>query len=91
MTTSETSGAKKKNHEQANYLKEWQTIVDAKDLHKALIQHFSYLADNPRFKNLLEAILKKVVKASCNKEALEVTFSEYRMLCTPPLKQIPAE
>ncbi|EMM71854.1 hypothetical protein LEP1GSC038_4083 [Leptospira weilii str. 2006001855] len=49
------------------------------------------MADNPRFKNLLEAILKKVVKASCNKEALEVTFSEYRMLCTPPLKQIPAE
>ncbi|MBE8365225.1 WGR domain-containing protein [Leptospira borgpetersenii] len=74
-----------------DYLKEWQAIVDAKDLHKALIEHFSYLGDNPRFKKLLEAILKKVVNVSCSEETLEVTFPKYRMLCTSPLKQIPAE
>ncbi len=81
----------KSQESEIDYLKEWQAIVDAKDLHKALIHHFAYLADSPRFKKLLEAILKKAVNVSCNEETFKVTFPKSEMLCTPPLKQIPAE
>ncbi len=36
-----------------DYLEEWKGIVNAKDLHKALVEHFSYLADTPGFEKVL--------------------------------------
>ncbi len=80
----------KKDSEPSNdYLKEWEAIVDAKDIHKALIKHFSYLADNPRFQTLLEVVFEKARSVSCNSEALKVTFPKFEMIATPPMQQIP--
>ncbi|EMP82566.1 WGR domain protein, partial [Leptospira santarosai str. CBC1531] len=84
------SATVKKNPEPSDeYLKEWEAIVDAKDIHKALIKHFSYLADNPRFQTLLEVVFEKARSVSCNSEALKVTFPKFEMIATPPMQQIP--
>ncbi|WP_032915098.1 WGR domain-containing protein [Leptospira santarosai] len=84
------SATVKKNPEPSNeYLIEWEAIVDAKDIHKALIKHFSYLADNARFQTLLEVVFEKARSVSCNAEALKVTFPKFEMIATPPMRQIP--
>ncbi|WP_036076027.1 WGR domain-containing protein [Leptospira weilii] len=48
----------------ADYLKEWQAIVDSEDLHKALINHFSYLADTPGYDKILQMVMNQAVKAT---------------------------
>ncbi|EMY77941.1 WGR domain protein [Leptospira weilii serovar Ranarum str. ICFT] len=74
-TKSNTTNTEKKNNElKADYLKEWQAIVDAKDLHKALIEHFSYLVDNPKYDRLLEAIMQKVQSAAVEENSLQILF-----------------
>jgi predicted DNA-binding WGR domain protein len=59
----------------ADYLEEWEDIVKAKDLTKALIKHFSYLADNPEFMPALAALMGCAKKAEIKDNLLIVKLN----------------
>ncbi len=67
-----------------DYLEEWQKIVDAKDLDKALIDHFSYLADTPGYNKVLEGVMKEAVSAKINEDCLFIEFPSDTLIATPP-------
>jgi hypothetical protein len=57
-----------------DYINKWKTIVSAKVLKKALLKHFSYLADSPGYTKVLKSIIQKVKQARIVKNALEIKF-----------------
>jgi predicted DNA-binding WGR domain protein len=63
-----------------NYLNEWEEIVNAQDIPKALIKHFSYLADTPGYVNLLELVFSKVTSVSMNEQFLQIRFLSKEIL-----------
>jgi len=63
-----------------NYLNEWQTIVDAKDMHQALYDHFLYLCDTPGFEPLLKAVMNEALGVEIKNKALVVTFRGMEIL-----------
>ncbi|EMY14960.1 WGR domain protein [Leptospira weilii str. Ecochallenge] len=72
--TKSASAGKKNQEPQADYLKEWENIVNAKDLHKALNEHFAYLADSPGYEKVLEAVMKEAICASIDGSYLIIDF-----------------
>ncbi|EMO53824.1 WGR domain-containing protein [Leptospira noguchii] len=80
--TADPAGAKGK---EADYLNAWKTIANAKNLTKALIEHFSYLADIAGFESVLEAIFKTASKAESDKENLIISFNQgHTLIASPP-------
>ncbi len=73
-TKSSTDTIIKSQEPKIDYIKEWQAIVDAKDLHKALIEHFSYLVDNPEYDRLLEAVMQKASSSRIEENSLQIVF-----------------
>lgn len=73
-----------------DYLREWEAIVNAKDLTKALVNHFAYLADTPGFEPVLKAIMETATQAICTKECLTIEHSSGDiMMAFPPLTKVP--
>jgi len=57
-----------------DYKKEWHDIIDAKDIHKALYDHFLYLCDTPGFEPILKAVMDEAVSAQVKNKELVVVF-----------------
>ncbi|EMY79497.1 WGR domain protein [Leptospira weilii serovar Ranarum str. ICFT] len=79
-----TNTEKKKNEPKADYLKEWEAIVNAKDLPKALISHFSYLADTPGYEKVLEGVMSEAISAQIGEDSLIIEFPSDILLARPP-------
>ena len=72
-----------------HHLTEWKQIVDASDLSKALINHFSYLADTPDWKSILVAIISRVASVEIREEIFLVHFSNGSIMeCSAPATTI---
>jgi hypothetical protein len=56
-------------------MKQFDSILNSKNLHKSLCEHFSYLAGND-FKPLLSAIMEKATGVRVKDDKLVVTFEE---------------
>lgn len=70
----------------AGYLDDWESIVRSKNLHRALIDHFSYLADSPGFDLVVKAVMEKATNVTYTPEALVVKFTKkHFLLAMPPL------
>lgn len=67
-----------------NYLEEWRTIVEAKDLHKALILHFSYLVDSPGYDRVLEGVMQEALGAEIFENKLLIDFPAEVLFARPP-------
>ncbi|EMY14391.1 leucine rich repeat protein [Leptospira weilii str. Ecochallenge] len=82
----QTSSVKQKTSAQTldNFVKEWEEIVNAKDLHKALIRHFSYLADSPGYEKVLEAVMKEAVSAEIRSGNLVIKFGDDELVGSRP-------
>ncbi|EKO78168.1 MULTISPECIES: WGR domain-containing protein [unclassified Leptospira] len=66
------------------YLEEWKTLIKAQDLPKALIRHFSYLADTPGYGRVLEGVMKVAISAQINEDCLFIEFPSDTLIATPP-------
>ncbi|EKR93418.1 WGR domain protein [Leptospira santarosai str. CBC379] len=66
------------------YLEEWETLIKAQDLPKALIRHFSYLADTPGYGRVLEGVMKVAISAQINEDCLFIEFPSDTLIATPP-------
>lgn len=71
---------KKVTENSAGYLKEWQDITTANDLHNALYSHFLYLCDTPGFEPVLKAVMEEATRAEIKNNTLVVTFRGMEML-----------
>lgn len=60
--------------EKLHYLKEWQAITAANDLHQALVSHFSFLADSPDFQPVLAAVMKRAESVHVKEQKLTIQF-----------------
>lgn len=49
-----------------DFSKEWENIVNSKNLQKDLTKHFLYLADSPGFESVVHKIFEHVKKAKIN-------------------------
>ncbi|EMP82567.1 WGR domain protein [Leptospira santarosai str. CBC1531] len=67
------------------YLQEWETIVKSKDLPKALVRHFSYLADTKGYQSILNSIFNQVEKVQIEPEGLVLLFKKgFKLIAGPP-------
>lgn len=88
-TTSRKNESKNSN---TDYFNEWEAIVNAKDIHKALMNHFSYLADSSGFEKFPEIFFKEAKSALCTKEQLAIKFKSGEILkAYPPETKVPAK
>lgn len=76
--------------ENSDYLQEWQQIVNANNLHHALVNHFLYLAETPEDRIVLESSMSKVVKVNLEKDKLIIWFQDIGepLVAKPPLLNI---
>nr|WP_061270550.1 hypothetical protein [Leptospira interrogans] len=63
-----------------DYLEIWKQITNATDLSKVLVQHFSYLVDNPEYDRLLGAVMQKASSCRIEKNSLQILFSNDLLL-----------
>ncbi|EKO35287.1 WGR domain protein [Leptospira santarosai str. CBC379] len=73
------------------YLEEWETLIKAQDLPKALVQHFSYLIDYPGYDRLLEAVMQKASNVRIEENTLQILFSDDYLLSASPPSSSPEE
>ncbi|WP_016755542.1 WGR domain-containing protein [Leptospira santarosai] len=66
------------------YLEEWKTLIKAQDLPKALIRHFSYLADTPGYGRVLEGVMKVAISAQINEDCLVIEFPSDTLIARAP-------
>lgn len=57
-----------------DYFKDWQAIAEAKDLHQALANHFTYLADTPDFEPVLKAVVTTAERIDVNEQRMKIQF-----------------
>ncbi len=64
---------------------EYSDLLNTKDLHKALCDHFAYLADTPGFEPILSAIMQKAHSVEIEKNNLIVSFpGNDKLTASPP-------
>ncbi|EMF40490.1 hypothetical protein LEP1GSC067_2358 [Leptospira interrogans serovar Lora str. TE 1992] len=63
-----------------DYLEIWKQITNATDLSKVLVQHFSYLVDDPEYDRLLGAVMQKASSCRIEKNSLQILFSNDLLL-----------
>ncbi|EMJ48644.1 WGR domain protein [Leptospira santarosai str. HAI1349] len=82
----DSSNMKKKITKSENgYLQEWETIVKSKDLPKALVRHFAYLADTKGYQSILNSIFNQVEKVQIEPEGLVLLFKKgFKLIADPP-------
>jgi hypothetical protein len=64
-------------------MKQYDSILNAKDLHRSLCEHFSYLAGKD-FEPVLSAIMKKATGVRVFEGNLIVSFSDYELYASTP-------
>ncbi|EMN90336.1 WGR domain-containing protein [Leptospira weilii] len=72
--TKSASTDKKNQEPQADYLKEWEEIVNAKNLEESLAKHFHYLADSPGFEPIVRKVFEHAKAVKVNGKTLIVEF-----------------
>ncbi|EMY78891.1 WGR domain protein [Leptospira weilii serovar Ranarum str. ICFT] len=78
--TTDTSQSDLKNHS-----KEWEEIIRAEDLQKALIRHFAYLADTNGYQSILISVMNRVEKVQIENESLTLLFQKgFKLVAGPP-------
>ncbi|EMO14921.1 leucine rich repeat protein [Leptospira santarosai str. CBC523] len=87
LTNTKSVDSKKDSEPSNEYLKEWEKLVDAKDLVVALYDHFEYLIDSPGFEPTLKAIVQAAQSVFIqNNESLVVQFENDILVATPPIE-----
>ncbi len=83
---SRTSSQNKKTSVQTSddFSKEWENIVNSKNLQKDLTKHFLYLADSPGFESVVHKIFEHAKAAKINKNTLVVEFKSGKTLTASP-------
>ncbi|WP_061218823.1 WGR domain-containing protein [Leptospira weilii] len=67
-----------------DFSKEWENIVNSKNLQKDLTKHFLYLADSPGFEPIVRKVFEHAKAAKINKNTLVVEFKSGKTLTASP-------
>ncbi len=84
-TVKKTVKRKTASGEGKKSLKIYDHILNAGDLKQALVEHFSFLADNKGFEPVLEAVMARAHEVNLEGVTLQVEFPGRKTLvCSPP-------